>query len=62
MALQGRRPPGRRGPIAAWEVAAMSVVTEHLEQRGSTFEVIPHWQAYTSIDEARVLGINADEV
>src|SRR5215218_2998623 len=39
----------------------MSVVTEHLEQRGSVFEVIPHRQAYTSVDEARALGIEAGE-
>jgi Ala-tRNA(Pro) deacylase len=41
---------------------AMSVVTEHLEQRGSVFEVIPHRQAYTSVDEARALGIEVGEV
>jgi len=40
----------------------MSVVTEHLEQRGSAFELIPHQQTYTSIDEARALGIDADDV
>jgi Ala-tRNA(Pro) deacylase len=40
----------------------MSAVTEHLEQRGSTFEVLPHRQAYTSTDEARALGIDAGEV
>jgi prolyl-tRNA editing enzyme YbaK/EbsC (Cys-tRNA(Pro) deacylase) len=40
----------------------MSVVTEHLEQQGSAFEVLPHWQTYTSADEARALGIDADEV
>jgi Ala-tRNA(Pro) deacylase len=40
----------------------MSVVTEHLKQQGSGFEVIPHQQAYTSTDEARALGIDADEV
>jgi Ala-tRNA(Pro) deacylase len=40
----------------------MSVVTEHLEQRGSAFELIPHRQAYTSTDEARALGIHAGEV
>jgi Ala-tRNA(Pro) deacylase len=48
--------------LAAWEVAAMSVVTQHLQQRGRAFEVIPHRQAYTSTDEARALGIDADEV
>jgi len=40
----------------------MSVVTEHLEQLGCAFEVIPHRQAYTSIDEARALGIHAGDV
>jgi prolyl-tRNA editing enzyme YbaK/EbsC (Cys-tRNA(Pro) deacylase) len=40
----------------------MSVVTEHLEQRGRVFEVIPHRQAYTSVEEARALGIEVDEV
>jgi Ala-tRNA(Pro) deacylase len=40
----------------------MSVVTEHLEQRGAAFEVLPHRQAYTSIDEARALGVDVDEV
>src|SRR5215218_2268485 len=40
----------------------MSVVTEQLEQRGSIFEVIPHQQAYTSVDEARALGIEVNEV
>jgi Ala-tRNA(Pro) deacylase len=40
----------------------MSIVTEHLEQRGAAFEALTHRQAYTSIDEARALGIDADEV
>jgi Ala-tRNA(Pro) deacylase len=40
----------------------MSIVTEHLDNRGVAFEVIAHRQAYTSIDEARALGIAADEV
>jgi Ala-tRNA(Pro) deacylase len=48
--------------LAVEEVAAMSVVTEHLERRGSVFEVIPHRQAYTSVDEARALGMQVDEV
>ena len=48
--------------LAVEEVAAMSVVTEHLEQQGSLFEVIPHRQAYTSVDEARALGIEVGEV
>jgi prolyl-tRNA editing enzyme YbaK/EbsC (Cys-tRNA(Pro) deacylase) len=40
----------------------MSVVTEHLEQRGRAFELLPHRQAYTSTDEARALGIDAGDV
>jgi Ala-tRNA(Pro) deacylase len=40
----------------------MSIVTEHLEKRGSAFELLPHRQAYTSTDEARALGIDAGEV
>src|SRR4029453_1695759 len=40
----------------------VSGVTEHLEQRGAAFEVLPHRQAYGSIDEARALGVDADEV
>ncbi|MDQ3943563.1 MAG: YbaK/EbsC family protein [Actinomycetota bacterium] len=40
----------------------MSLVTEHLKSRGAVFELIPHEQAYTSIEEARALGISADEV
>jgi Ala-tRNA(Pro) deacylase len=40
----------------------MSVVTEHLRQQGSVFDVIPHLQASTSTDEARALGIDAGEV
>lgn len=40
----------------------MATVTEHLEGRGVPFELIPHQRAYTSIEEARTLGIAADEV
>jgi prolyl-tRNA editing enzyme YbaK/EbsC (Cys-tRNA(Pro) deacylase) len=40
----------------------MSVVTDHLTERGVAFETIPHEQAFTSIAEAAALGINADEV
>jgi Ala-tRNA(Pro) deacylase len=40
----------------------MSAVTEHLEQRGSAFELLPHQLAYTSTDEARALGIDAGDV
>ena len=40
----------------------MTQVTEHLETHGVPFEPIAHPQAYTSIDEARALGIEASEV
>src|SRR4029450_5629503 len=53
VAAAGSR-PGR------WPV--MSAVTEHLEQRGSPFELLPHRQASTSTDAARALGIDAGEV
>ena len=37
-------------------------VTEHLQARGVPFEAFAHQQAYTSIDEARALGIDASGV
>lgn len=40
----------------------MSLTTEHLERKGVPFERIPHTKAFTSIDEARALGVQADEV
>jgi Ala-tRNA(Pro) deacylase len=40
----------------------MAAVAELLEQRGVPFEAIPHERTYTSIDEARALGIAAEEV
>ena len=40
----------------------MTQVTEHLETHGVPFEPITHQQAYTSIAEARALGIDAHEV
>ena len=40
----------------------MMQVTEHLETRGVPFELIAHEQAYTSVAEARALGIDASEV
>jgi Ala-tRNA(Pro) deacylase len=46
----------------SWEVLSVSIVTDLLDKRGVTFEVIPHGQAYTSIAEATALGIAADEV
>jgi Ala-tRNA(Pro) deacylase len=43
-------------------VVTTSAVTDHLEKRRIPFELIHHSQTYTSIDEARELGIAADEV
>ena len=40
----------------------MTQVTEHLQTHSVPFEPIAHSQAYTSIDEARALGIDASEV
>jgi len=40
----------------------MSLVAEHLEQRGLRFEVLPHPRADTALDEARVLDVPAAEV
>ncbi|HEU4899837.1 MAG TPA: hypothetical protein VFX88_20060 [Actinomycetota bacterium] len=40
----------------------MSLVTEHLAGRGVGFEVIPHRRAFTSIQEARELGVAAEAV
>ena len=40
----------------------MSLVTEYLTGRGVTFEVVPHGRTLTSLQEARELGVTADEV
>jgi Ala-tRNA(Pro) deacylase len=40
----------------------MSLVTDHLAKRGITFEPIAHTRTFTSIEEARALGVAADEV
>lgn len=40
----------------------MSITTDYLEARRIPFELIPHEKAFTSIDEARALGIEADAV
>jgi len=40
----------------------MTQVTAHLQTHGIPFAPIAHPQAYTSIDEARALGIEASEV
>jgi Ala-tRNA(Pro) deacylase len=40
----------------------MSLVTEHLVERGVGFEVVPHRRTFTSIEEASALGVAADQV
>ncbi len=40
----------------------MSLTTDYLMRKGVPFEPVPHESAFTSIDEARALGIEADEV
>jgi hypothetical protein len=40
----------------------MTSVEEHLRARGVAFEPVSHEPADTSIDEARALGVPADEV
>jgi Ala-tRNA(Pro) deacylase len=39
----------------------LSVVTEYLKHRGVPFEVIKHEKIFASVDEAKALGISADE-
>lgn len=43
-------------------VRVISRVTEHLESYGVPFEPIAHQQTYTSVAEARALGVDASEV
>ena len=40
----------------------MSLVTDYLTERGVAFEVVAHRRAFTSLQEARELGVAADEV
>jgi Ala-tRNA(Pro) deacylase len=40
----------------------MSLVTDYLADRGVGFEVVPHRRAFTSLQEARELGVAAEEV
>jgi Ala-tRNA(Pro) deacylase len=40
----------------------MSLVTDYLDKRGVAFEVVAHRRAFTSLQEARELGVAADEV
>jgi Ala-tRNA(Pro) deacylase len=42
--------------------SVMSLVTEHLDERGVSFEIVPHRRALTSLQEARELGVTAEEV
>src|SRR5215213_2522976 len=44
------------------EGGPMSFVTDYLTRRGTAFEVARHPRAVTSLEEARALGISADEV
>src|SRR5215469_3390809 len=48
--------PGQKGG------GVMTRVTEHLKTHGVPYAPITHQQAYTSIAEARALGIDASEV
>ena len=50
------------GSLARCGGGVMTQVTEHLETQGVPFTPVAHRQAYTSIDEARALGIEASEV
>jgi Ala-tRNA(Pro) deacylase len=61
VAVQGRRPPGRRGargPGGDSDVGRGRAPAA----AGQRVRGAPHRQAYTSTDEARALGIDADEV
>jgi Ala-tRNA(Pro) deacylase len=40
----------------------ITAVSEQLEKRGVAFEATSHTETYTSVDEARALGIAVDEV
>jgi Ala-tRNA(Pro) deacylase len=40
----------------------MSLVTDYLADRGVGFEVVPHRRAFTSLQEARELGVAAEQV
>jgi Ala-tRNA(Pro) deacylase len=40
----------------------MSLVTDYLADRGVGFQVVPHRRASTSMQEARAVGVAADEV
>jgi Ala-tRNA(Pro) deacylase len=40
----------------------MSRVTDHLTDHNVAFQVLAHRRVFTSVDEARALGVTADEV
>jgi len=40
----------------------MTTLTDYLDREGIAYELLRHERAFTGIDEARVLGIQADEV
>ena len=40
----------------------MSLVTEHLQRHHKAFEVLPHPPVLSSLDEARAIGIDAENV
>ena len=40
----------------------MSIVTEYLDAAGVGYEVVRHDRSFTGVDEAKALGIDADEV
>lgn len=40
----------------------MSIVTEYLDAEGVGYELLHHERTFTGIDEARAIGVEADEV
>jgi Ala-tRNA(Pro) deacylase len=60
--VDGARSEYAESPVERTGVRVMSRVREHLEGQGVPFEPIAHQQTYTSIAEARALGIDASEV
>jgi Ala-tRNA(Pro) deacylase len=53
---------GRSGTGHGPGGAVMSLVTDYLTERGVELEVVPHRRAFTSLQEARAVGVAADEV
>ena len=49
-------------PSIAEEAELVPAVLDYLQGRGVTFQVIPHREAHTPVDEARALGIDPAEV